>query len=301
MKKNILLFIFLSIAIFFNHELWSQEVITIDPLFEYPVAPEELESLEDRCNYVVRNFWNSFDFKSKKALDQHALNEAFKVYVAAFPYASAKYVDMSLEKLLKNISSSPGMLLQFCNAAEENLYGPRASFWSDETYIKFLDSVLKNKKISDTRKTKFNNQKMALENSMIGAPASSFWFEDKERASRQYFPMSTPTLLIFGNPEDVDWRLHRIKLDSDVSLNDAIAKGKVNVIFIVPGSQEGWQKTVDNYNDKWVVGQSSDVIKNYDLRLSPAIYVVGADGKIKVKNVHPEEAVERIMEMIDKK
>lgn len=296
MKRLYLLLLILVISL--KLEICSQEIIEIEPLFEYPVAPEEMESLEDRCNYIISNFWNQLDFKRKTPVDQHALNEAFNVYTTAFRYASPKERDQSIDKLLKNLSSNPILLLEFCKAAEENLYGPRANIWSDIYYMKFLDAVIKNKKVPANRKQKYQQQLTAMKNSEIGNIAPSFWFLDKERASKQYFPMSTPTLLIFGNPDDTDWRLARLKMDSDYQLEDALKKGKINILYIIPTEQKNWTEMVSNYNSYWTVGQSEEVKNIYDIRINPAIYLVGSDGKILKKNISPSEAAVSMIEII---
>lgn len=297
MKKRILSYL----IIFFIclPGLQAQTVLEIDPLFDYPVAPEEMVSLEERCNYIVKNFWNSFDAKSKKPVDQYALNEAFEVYATSFRFADAKEVENSVDKLLKSVSGNPVLLLQITKAAEEKLYGPRATLWADNIYIKFLDAIINNKKIPAARKEKYINQKNPLVESAIGKTAPNFWFEDRERASKQYFPMSTPTLLIFGDPDNLDWRLHRIKMDSNLKLSEALDKGKVNILFIIPNEIENWQSSVSNYNSHWTIGQSKEVSRLYDLRLSPAMYVIGSDGKIVNKNILPEDAVSQLLEIIN--
>lgn len=296
MKK--VLFIYISLFLSLG-AVKAQNVIQVQPLFEYPVAPESMESLEDRCNYLVKVFWDNFNFKTKEAVDQYALNGAFQVYVTAFQFASAKEVEQSVDKLIKNLSGSPILLMQFGKAAEENLYGPRAEFWSDELYLKFAEAIIKNKKISDKRKTKYLTQESALSKSAIGNVAPSFWFEDKERASKQYFPMSTPTLLIFGNPDDTDWRLARLKMDTNFKFTKALDKGKINVLYIIPYDVDNWQQLVSNYNNHWTVGQSIDVPGKYDTRLNPSIFIVGADGKIAQKNLQAEEAMVAILELVN--
>lgn len=299
MKHIIIIILLILSQIPLFGEAQSHEVLTIEPLFEYPVAPEEIESFQDKCDYLVKNFWNNFDFKKKTPVDQYALNEAFMVYSSTFRFASAKEVDQSIDKLIKNLSSNNILLLQFTKAAEECLYGPRADFWSDELYLKFLEAAIKNKKISEARKKKYITQAEILKESKIGNTAPSFWFQDKERASKQYFPMSTPTLLIFGNPDNTDWRLSRIKMDSNFSLEDALKKGKINILYIITENTDNWQNNVSNYSSYWTVGQSDDTAKHYDIRLNPTIYVVGSDGKIVNKNIPPEIAVNTILELIN--
>lgn len=275
---------------------FSQTVVEIPPLFEYPIAPENIESLDAKCDYIVKNFWNNFNFKSKQAVDQYALNEAFQVYTTAFQFASFKEVDSSIDKLLKNLSGNKILFLQFMKAAEENLYGPRAQYWSDPLYLKFLNSLIKDKKIPQNRKEKYIRQQKALTASKVGNEAPEFWFEDRERASKRYFPMSTPTLLVFGNPDNTDWRLERIRWDSNLSLSEAIDKGKVNILFIVPGNIPNWQNNVENYNKKWTVGQSENIAEIYDVRMNPAIYLIGPDGKILEKNIRVSDAVNLLLD-----
>ena len=297
MKKIIFILIIILAGITF--EVRSQTVIQIDPLFEYPTAPEELESIQDKCNYLVKNFWNNFDFKKKSPVDQYALNEAFQVYVTAFQYAGAKEAEQSIDKLVKNLSGNQILLMQFCKAAEENLYGPRADFWSDELYLKFLDAVIKDKKIAENRKNKYIKQAQALRKSDIGNKAPEFWFQDAQRESKRYFPMSTPTLLIFGDPESTDWRLSRLRMESNYQLEDALKKGKVNILYIIPTELDNWKDSVSNYNPYWTIGQSNDAKEWYDIRFSPAIYLIDSAGMIIKKNLDPLTAVALLLEQVN--
>lgn len=277
----------------------AQEVVQIEPLFEYPVAPEELVSLSDKCDYIVKNFWNNFDFKSKQPLDQHALNQAFLVYTSAMPYATIKEVDESVNKLLNKISGNPVFLIQFTKAAEETMYGPRAEMWIDDVYLKFLDAILKNKKISDSRKNKYKEQAEQLRESKVGMRAPSFDFVNLDGEVKKYIPMSTPTILIFGNPDNTDWRLARLRMDSNFKLVEALEKGKVNILYIVPVDIKNWKENVNNYNSRWNVGQSNDAIKHYDIRIDPTIYLIGPDGNIINKNMNLEVAVNSVLDLIN--
>ena len=298
MKKKLFIYILFSFFFIFQ-SVYAQNVIEIEPLFEYPTAPEELEALDERCDYIVKHFWDNFDFKNKQTIDQYALNEAFQVYVSPMRYASKKEVDQSIDKLLNKISGNPSLLLQFTKAAEENLYGPRAEFWSDPLYLKFLDAVIKNKKLKENRKAKYISQAQIIKESEAGNKAPSFHFSDKDGLSKTYFPMSTPTLLIFGNPDDTDWRLARLKMDSNMKLSDALEKGKLNIIYILPFSLENWPNLVSNYNSNWTIGNSPEASEHYDLRLNPSIYLIGSDGIIVNKFLSAEQSVEDILELIN--
>ena len=297
--KRIISILILTLIFWQSNSLEAQSVVEIPPLFEYPNAPEEMESLEEKCNYLVKNFWNNFDFKTKQPIDQYALNEAFSVYVTPMRYSNTKEVDQSVDKLISKISGNPILLLQFTKAAEENLYGPRADFWSDTLYLKFLDAIIKNKKIKDNRKTKYLKQESALRKSSEGSLAPTFDFTDINGDKKTYFPMSTPTLLIFGDPDNTDWRLARLKMDSNYRLEEAIDKGKLNILYILPQETENWQRIVSNYNPKWTIGASKEVSGIYDIRLDPSIYFIGSDGKIQNKYLIFESDMRNVLDKLN--
>lgn len=270
--------------------------IVIEPLFEYPTAPEELGSLGEKSDYLMLHFWDAMDFKNKKPVDQYALTHAFSVYAAAIPYASKEAVEQSTRDILKKLQKNPSLLLQFTKAAEENIYSDRARFWVDEVYIPYLRELVKAKKIDSVRKLKYERQLKLLSNSQPGERAREFNFQKPDGTSGLYFPMSSPTLIEFGNPDCMDCRMSRLKMESNAALNAAIDKGLVNVLFIIPDATEGWEKEVTNYNSKWTVGASDDVADIYDIRLSPTFYVIGKDGKIIAKNIGVETAISLLLE-----
>lgn len=297
--KRISFFIISFLSLFSPQYLIGREIIEIDPLFEYPTAPEELELLTDKSNYLVKHFWEGFDFKNKQAVDQNALNDAFLVFSTPLRWADLQVANQSVDRLIDKISGNPTLLLQFTKAAEEVLYGPRAEIWVDEVYLKFVDACIRNKKISDSRKEKFNKISRKLHNTARGEQAPTFSFENKKGETAQYFPMSTPTLIIFGNPVDTDWRLARLRMETNSALSQALEKGKLNILFIIPTEMENWKESVSNYSDKWVVGQGVDILDTIDIRVIPSIYVIGSDGKILMKNVALDSAIATVMGLIE--
>lgn len=280
-----------------------QQVIEIEPLFEYIQAPEELGSLQEKSDYLVEHFWDNMDFKKKDAVDQTALNHAFKVYSTPLRFSDKNKASAAVDKLIANLSKNPLLLLQFTKAAEENIYGPRADAWIDEVYVKFLQALIKNKKIQPARKDKYVKQLAMLQNSTLGAKAPRFNFKDINGTEATYFPMATPTILIFGNPKDSDWRISRLRMETNTALTQAVDKGKINVLFIVPDEIEGWQDEVENYPKGWTVGCGEKLDEVLDIRAASGLYFasvwfVGSDGNIVSKNAPLEAVVNQALEAV---
>lgn len=277
----------------------AQNIIEIDPLFEYPVAPEELESIVDKSEYLLQHFWDQFDFKSTTPLNQIALNDAFSVYITPMRFASEKASVQSLDNLINKISNNPTYLVQFIKAAEEALYGPRAEIWSDEIYLRFLDAGIKNKKVSQSRKEKYQKRADLLRANTVGNPPRRFEFTDNNDRKQNYFPMSTPTIILFGDPEDTDWRLARLKYDTDTSITQALEKGKLNIIYIVMRDDIDWKNLVSNYSKYWKTGVVENVYDIFDIRAIPSAYLIDNEGKLIMKNAAPGQAFSKALELVN--
>lgn len=282
-----------------NQQL-AQTIIEIEPLFQYPTAPEELEGIQAKSAWLMQHFWDSFDFKNKNTVDQTALNHAFKIYSVPMRWAPKDEVIASNMRLLKVLEKNPTLLLQFTKAAEENLYGPRAEAWIDEVYLLYLQAITSNKKIADIRKTKYVDQLKTLKASAIGSTAPRFTFTDMYGNEGQYFPMSTFTIIEFGDPDCDDCRMSRLKMEASAPLSNLVSQGKVNILFIVPDADDSWTTAVSDYPRQWTVAASEDAGDVYDLRNIPSFYVIDTDGKILLKNITVQQAIEAATERFAK-
>ncbi len=265
------------------------DVIEIEPLFEYPVAPEEIATLSDKSNWLMQHFWDSMDFKNKDAVNQAALNDAFKTYCFPMQWADKTEVDKSVDTMLATLQKNPTLLLQFTKAAEEALYGTRAKIWIDEVYMKYLEAFLKNKKISDVRKQRYRRQITLLKNSQLGEYPETFDFITPTGNPGKFVPIGVFTVIEFGDPDCDDCRHAKLKMETDMKFTSLVDRGLVNVMFIIPDPVEGWQTKLGTYPSNWVVGASDTVSDILDIRSSPSFYIIGKDGKLIAKNVGLDE------------
>ena len=274
-------------------------VMYLEPLFDYPIAPEELTEFGQKCDWLAENFWLPLDVKNQNAVDQVKLNHAFNVYATTAQYASKDKVNAALDKLMKNLQKNPTLLVQFTKAAEESIYGPRAEVWIDELYVKILRSALSSKKFPKTRRARYEEQLKQLENTLVGGTPAMFEFKRASGDDAKYFPMSTPTVIFFGDPGCADCRMSRLRMEANVAFSKAVTDGKINMLYIIPDPEPGWEKEVENLPRTWTVGASDTVSGIYDLRDSPDIYVIDGEGKIVAKHINSSQAIQKSMELLE--
>lgn len=166
-----------SLLVIAPFRLWAQDAsaqaaaeidgpLVLPPLFEYPVAPEEMP-WEERSNWLVEHFWDNFDFK-QKSVGQSQMIHAFRTYVVPMHLADKDVAVKSVDALIKKIQKNPGLLLQFTQAAERTIYEPQTSeLMIDEVYVRFLKAVTANKKIPELRRARYKSHLNSLEHCLV--------------------------------------------------------------------------------------------------------------------------------------
>lgn len=279
----------------------AQDLIIVEPLFEYPMAPEDLNGLQERSDYLMAHFWDPFDFNIATAIDQNALNDAFNVYVTAMRYADRDRALESVDQLVKKLKSNPVLLLQFAKAAEESLYGPRASIWSDEAYLPFLKAVVTDRTLSDTRKQRYSMQLDLLKANGIGVKIPTVRLTTKGGRHLDFTPSAPLTLIEFGNPDCDDCQFAKLKLSMASDIAEMIEAKTLGMAFIVadavPEEQDAILKAFTEYPDTWITGICYGGDDIFDLRATPSFYLLDKDGKIIAKNLDVTQAVERVRDI----
>ena len=271
----------------------EDKTIVLPPLFEFPVASEELD-WNDRSDWLVSHFWEPFDFK-QSAVGQHQLNHAFSTWMVPMRYAALPTIFASVDNLIKKLEKNPTLLLQFTRAAEYAIYDPEtAELWIDPVYMKFIEALKSNKKISQTYKTKYGRQLTTLENSKVGYPVAPFKFTSRSGEKLTFAPSGKITLVEFGNPECPDCQMARIAIKRDDTISNLFNEGLLDIYFIIPDIDESdltWTQEVMDYPDNWIVGASDDVSDILDIRVSPCIYLFDSEGRLLLKNVHLNDVI----------
>lgn len=260
--------------------------IVLPPLFQYPVAPEEMD-WNERSSWLVEHFWDPFDFK-QQAVGQHQLNHAFYTWTVPMHYSSSEVTYKAVEALMKKLEKNPTLLLQFTRAAEYNIYDPEtAQVWVDDLYLPFLKAVAKNKKVSAALRTRYAMQEKTLDNTRLGRPLPAFAYTDRTGAKRTFCAEGVATIVEFGNPSCSDCQMARIALKGDDYIRELTQSGQLKIFFIIPDvdpDDTSWMMDVMDYPDSWTVGAAEGLDDIIDLRLSPGLFLIDPSGNIRLKN-----------------
>lgn len=285
--------------------VYTDGKIYIEPLFEYPIAPEELPDLQSKSDYLMCHFWDEMDFSVDKAVDQTALNDAFRAYMGPALFASRDVVLGSVNDLAKKIKGHPIQALQFTKAAEEVLFGKRAEFWSDETYMPFIKTLVAEKKVPESRRQRYAAQLEMMERNGIGKKFPKTRLTLRSGRQLDYQPEMDYTLVMFADPACEDCGFAMTKLTMAGDLAEWISGRELEIVMIVPDAVPEDQTRIleafKGYPEEWTAGIAYGAGEVFDIRLAPDFYIVGPGGKIAGKNLSVAEAVEKLRDLKSRK
>lgn len=253
-------------------------------LFQLPIVPENITTLQDRSDYLVEHYWDFCDL-GKAFSQRDKMAAAFDVYLSLMPYASAEKVFDSVDKFMDKIKKGHDVLF-IADLAEQKLYGDSAEYASDELYLKFLDKVVANKKVDKNFKLRYRHQQRVLSQSQIGMPAPEFDYTDIDGHKGRFVNDSTKigTMLFFNDPDCTSCSMARLRLDADVQATRLTSEGYLDIYSVYPGEPDDqWKSMAAEYPASWHNVASPTVDEIYDLRHSPSFYLINPDGKILFK------------------
>lgn len=259
-------------------------MLYVEPLFEYAVAPEYLQDITAKSDYLMDNFWNDMNFKAK-TVNQSALVHAFQVYTSPMRWASKAKVYNSVAALIKKLQKNPSLLLQFTKAAEETIYGPRAEYYIDDVYEMFLESVNNHKKIKPNRKERYQRQLKAIRTTQLGEIAPQLELTGTDGSPIDLKPGKHYTLYLFGNGRQSDLRQWLLKLENNVAVERLSEKGDLGIVYCSLGEKnEEEDAQISSVEAPMQAGYVKDRGEAFDIRFTPSVYLLDSDGKIVIKN-----------------
>ena len=291
MKKNILILMLcmavtpMLVAQKANDVVAENE--TPKTLFAYPQAPDTIKSFQDRANYVVIRFWDNFDL-SKPIMDEVKFSEAFQDYLEFFPYAHKTVVVNSIRDLMNKAQSNKANLELLGRLAERYMYSEQAVFASDEAYLPFAEAMVKAKNLKKKLREYYANQIVKINQNTIGAicPELDVVTVGGEKRKLSELIGDKTTILFFTDGECIDCMISKVRLSTNVALNNLIEQGNVKVVCITPKKYtEEWASDARTWANNWEIVASEDVFDVFDVRMSPSVFVLNEQKCIVSKNI----------------
>lgn len=278
--------IIMATLIFAPVATWAQND-DAELLVTMPVPPKTVERLDERCNYIVDNYWKTFNPKASFS-NLKRLDATFGQFVAFTPYATADTVHAAISTLLKNVAAAkPENLVTLASIAEKWCYADSAEYQSEELYFPFVEAVATNKKAKGALRPRFEAQYRQLRDSRVGCKVQNLTLQRPDGTYTGIDSISAPLMLLFFyDPDCTDCRLAKARLAADFTIGALIRNNTLAIVAIYPGEPgDEWRNDALTLPKDWVVGALPDADLHFTMRNQPEIYYLDPDRIIRVKDV----------------
>lgn len=291
------IFSLIIIAIAANSVMGQQP--TQKQFFELPKIPAEKVNLQERTDYLIEHYWDFCDL-NKAFSSRDKMAEAFDTYISLMPVASAECVFKAVPAFMKKIEKKPANVLFIGELAESKLYGDSAIVPSDELFVLFCKEIINNKKVDKNSKLRYQHLAKVLESSREGAIVPKFEYTDLlgNKSTFAVDTLRTGTILFFNDPDCDDCARARLRLDTNILTRRMIENNIMDLYSIYPAEADpDWMEKAMELPKEWKVIASEEALDYFDLRHTPAFYVINPNGVILLKTTDVN-AIINIMEAL---
>ena len=262
-------------------------------LIDFPTPPEQITRLDERCNYIVDNFWKRLNFKGAfSSIDR--LDATMGQFFSVTPFATADTVHMAIDRLITGVAKSDAKnLVTLAKIAEKWCATDSAEYPSEELMLPFAQAVASSKKIKGPEKDYYTQMAKRMSNSRIGVVPADFTFTVPDGSIGRFSEITAPTVLIFFyDPDDFDNRLARTRLGNDFVVKTLIEHNLLRVLALYPGKpDQKWQSDIESIPDQWIIGAAPGIEELFSIKKNPQLYFLDEDRMVTDKDFSVDAAI----------
>ena len=284
---------YLFLALFFSAFLSKASAQTTDLLVDVPVPPAEIQRLDERCNYIVDNFWKRLNFKGAFS-SQDRMEATLAQFLSVTPYATADTVHMAIDRLIAGVEKADAKNLLLLAQMAERLCGTDTSAYaSEELMLPFARAVATSKKIKGPEKDYYASMARKLTNSRRGVAPADFSFTTPGNSTGKFSDITEPTvLLFFYDPDNFQARLARTRLANDFVVKTLTDHNLLKVVALYPGEPDStWMADVETMPSGWIIGASPQLSDMFTIKTMPQLYYLDEDRIITSKDFSVDAAI----------
>ncbi len=260
--------------------------------FQMVSVPGVITEPEDRAAYLVKHYWDKFDFMDTTLIHLPEITEqAISNYIDLMKYVPAEEASSSIKDMMNRASADSMMFVYFAGLYEKYLYDANSPMRDESLYIYVLDAVLEAPVLDEVSKIRpAHLLELALKN-REGDPAADFTYTLADgKKGTLYHIKADYLLLFFYNPDCHACKEVTDQLAASPIVTEWIKEDKLKVLAVYPDEDlEAWKSHISYMSASWINSYDSTVsLKNdeiYDLKAMPALYLLDKDKKVILKDV----------------
>jgi len=257
--------------------------------FKMPEIPAIITEPLERADYLVKHYWDNFDFSDTAYVHLPQVTEqAFVDYIDVMQIASYPQVVSAIKDMLKKAEADTTMYYYFTNLYEKYLYDPNSPFRNDEFFIPALEFFIS----SPASKEKVRPMYLLelAKRNRVGEKAANFTYTlPNGKQSNLYSLVSDYTLIFFYNPGCNACEEIMGQLKSSLSIGYLMKENRIKILAVYPDEDlTEWKNYLSSFPKEWInsYDKGTHIMDKeiYDLKAIPTLFLLDKDKKVILKD-----------------
>lgn len=261
------------------------------PRFIMTTIPADIKSPNDKANYLVKHYWDHFDFADTTYINLPKVTEqAMADYIEVLPHVSKDSAYQSITNTLVKSETNKQMNAYFINLYERFLYDPNSPLRNEEFYIAVLDYIIGSSQTDETAKERADFKLKMLLKNRIGNLATNFTYTlPSGKTGTLYGIKSQYVMVFFYNPDCRACTDLITAIKASDIINERLRDKSLSLLSFYPDADlEIWKKHFSDIPVSWINGYDKhQEVQNkrlYDLKAIPTIYLLDANKRVILKD-----------------
>lgn len=261
-----------------------------------PAVPPSLKEPGERADYVVKHYWERYDFgREPETKDSTFLEQAFVDYAAVLPLADSTCADKSIAKLV-NASANASYRERLMSLARHYLEHPQSPIRNEMIYTMFLRRYAALPSLSPEQRERALYMSRQLSKNLPGRQAADFAYTTRKgQKGTLHTTKAERLLLVFYDPDCEN--CHRLLAEAMQSgwLTD---NRQLKVMTVYAGTDTmAWRKERMLLPEAWTDAHAPGIEQQqlYYIPATPAFYLLDGNKKVVLKDATPEQLQDAMM------
>lgn len=215
-------------------------------VFNLPDIPVVLNTVSQRADYMVKHYWDRFDFTDTTYVSQiDVAEQAWVDYCDLLEHVPLSDAQTAIKETIGRAGKNKKMLDFFAELADKYLYDPNSPMRNEELYIPVLEALTASPMLNETEKIRPQARLELAQKNRLGTKALNFTYtlDSGAKGTLYQFPAEY-TLLFINNPGCHACSEMIEGLKSSPVINGFIADKKLKVLSLYPDEElDEWKST----------------------------------------------------------
>ncbi len=266
-----------------------------------PNVPSSITKADDQALYMLKHYWDKFDFGDKELLrNREGFEECFANY---FGLLSSLELPVVKDAVLYPLKNSLDSVLR------EELYLYRKYFYEAESpmnnnaiYELVLDWILSTPRTNEVQKEEARLLLDLITKNKVGTQATDFIYQKSDGSKHHLKNLLAPySLLVFAKSDCTTCEAFIKQLRGNDELKAELEKLKLDIVIIYLDTELSPDKfdslpewVISGFDYEGVVLQK----QLYDIKATPTFYLLKRGGEVLLKETFPDEVLEYLQRNI---